>query len=196
GAGALHGRLLDLTLPVLGLEAADQLARALAHRIAILAERVDVDRLGEIADLGALHADAEVSPSDAEALHPGLVEDLGAPGEHRIEEDVLRSRDMPDDPGDGVEVLAGADAHLLVAEPVEHPLGGETLVAADAGGVHGAVLRQKQITHIHAGSPRGVNVRAHYAGSPSTRQGAPPGGEKGPDARRRPRAAPEAYPWY
>src|SRR5688500_450609 len=89
GGDALHGRLLDLALPVLRLEAADELAGALAHRVAILAERVEVDLLAELGDVRALHAHAEVRPVAAEPLHPRLVEDLVAPREHWVEDDVL-----------------------------------------------------------------------------------------------------------
>src|SRR3954470_13641534 len=80
GGGLLHRLRRRDALPVLGLEAAHELARARADRIAIRAQRADVDLARELADLGARHADAEVLARDAELRGPGVVEHLRPPG--------------------------------------------------------------------------------------------------------------------
>src|SRR5437867_13167407 len=116
GPGAEGALGLDrhLAIPVLGLEATDHLARAESHRVAVLAERAGVDLPRQLRDLGAGHADAEIVAGDAEPLHPRVVEDLGTPGQHRVDDDVLGPGDVPHEPRQRVEVLARSDAHLLV----------------------------------------------------------------------------------
>src|SRR5262249_3756215 len=91
-------------------------------------------------------------PGDVQLLHPRVVENLAPACEHGIQEDVLGAGHVPEDPGDRVEVLAGPHPELLLAEAVEYPLDGGGLVAGDVDGVHGAVLGQEQIAHVHGGS--------------------------------------------
>src|SRR5262249_29674742 len=77
--GPLQGRLLHLSLPVHGAEAADGLARAAAHRVAIFAQGGQIELPRHLRDLGTRHADAEIAPGDAEFLHPPVVENLRPP---------------------------------------------------------------------------------------------------------------------
>src|SRR5262249_42012156 len=128
GGGALETGGLDGSLPVIGTKRADDLPRPVPDGVAILAERVDVDLARQFRDLGGRHADAEVAPGDAEALAPLVVEDLGPPGEHGVEHDVLRAGDVPHDPRERVQVLARAHAHLLLAHAGEGALRRRALV--------------------------------------------------------------------
>jgi hypothetical protein len=112
-----------LTVPVLGFEAADDLARSAPDRVAILAERADIDLARELRGLGARHPDAEVATRDPEALGPPVLEDLRASAQHLIDHDVFRPRDVPHQPRQGVEILTRADAHLLIAQAGEGALG-------------------------------------------------------------------------
>src|SRR6185295_8115337 len=150
----LVGRVLDglrrrHAFPVLRLEAAHDLARTRADRVAVLAQRAQLDLTGELGHLGARHADAEVAAAEVELLGPAVVEHLRATGQHRIEEDVLGAGDVKDDPGDRVQVLAGPHTHLLVGETAVGALGRRHLVTADGSGVHGGVLLEEEIFCIH-----------------------------------------------
>jgi hypothetical protein len=140
-------------LPVRGREGGDDIPRAAADRVAIVAQGADVDLPGQLGHLGAGHADAEVAPADAEPPLPRVVEDLGAPGEGAVDHDVLGPRDVPHEPGQRVEVLARARPHLVVGEAAEGPLGQRGPVAAHRGGVHGAVLLQEEIARVHRRLP-------------------------------------------
>src|SRR5258705_9202050 len=70
GGGAFDGLGRHRTLPVLGLEAADHLARAAPHRVAVLAKRTELDLTRQLPDLGAGHADAEVAAGESPAPVP------------------------------------------------------------------------------------------------------------------------------
>src|SRR5262249_11329827 len=63
GCGLLLRLGRDVAAPV---EALHPLARAASHRVAILAERGEVDLLRQLADLWARHADPEIAARDAE----------------------------------------------------------------------------------------------------------------------------------
>src|SRR5688572_552597 len=73
GHPALEVGRLDVARPVAVLERAYDLARALADRVAILAESGHVDRGGERGDFVAGHPDAEVPARDVEPLEPCVV---------------------------------------------------------------------------------------------------------------------------
>src|SRR5207244_9660688 len=64
--GALDRRHRDLAPPVPRSEGPDDLARAASDHVAILPERGEVDLPGQLRDLGALHARAQITPRDAE----------------------------------------------------------------------------------------------------------------------------------
>src|SRR5262245_21294054 len=82
GGGALHGLGGRETLPVLGLEAADHLARAAAHGVAILAQRRDVDLPGQLRHFGARHSGSQIRSVHTEPLPPAVVEDLRPSRQH------------------------------------------------------------------------------------------------------------------
>src|SRR5262245_60098198 len=151
GRRTLEAGRLAHALPVLRLEAADHVARAPADRVAIFAERADVELPGQIPHFGARHADPEVAPRDAEPLHPRVVEYLVAAGEGGVHDDVLGARDMPHEPRDRVEVLARPHPHLVVGEAAERPLDERHLVATHRRRLHGRMLLEKEITRIHQG---------------------------------------------
>src|SRR5207245_8393885 len=104
GGGALDDLGRDRTFPVLGLEAADDLAGPTSHRVAVLAEGADVDLLRELGHLGARHADTEVRAADAEPLLPRLVDHLRLAGQHPVDPDVLRAGELPPPPRQRVPV--------------------------------------------------------------------------------------------
>src|SRR5215469_12334787 len=135
--GSLRG---DLALPVRGPVGTDDLTRAAAHRVPIVAEGSHVHRRAQRGHLGHAHADAEVGARDLEAGRPAIVEYLLASAHDDVGHDVLGTRDVPHDPRERVEILARAYPHLLVRETGEGPVGDGERVATHRGRVYGAVL--------------------------------------------------------
>ncbi len=146
GGGHLPG-------PVRSLKGTNDLARAAPHGVAIVAQRCQVYLPGQLRDFGAGHPDAEVSALDAEPPEPPVVEDLRARAEDGVHDDVFGACDVPHEPRQGVEVLARAHTHLLIAEPRKGTVRRRCLVARYRDRVHGAVLVEKQLTNIHVSPP-------------------------------------------
>src|SRR5262250_1039411 len=152
--GSLRG---DLALPVGGPVGTDDLTRAAAHRVPIIAEGSQVHHRAQRSYLGRAHADAEVGARDLEAGRPAIVEHLLASAHDDVGHDVLGTRDVPHDPRERVEILAWAYPHLLVRETGEGPLGDGELVAAHRGRVYGAVLFEEKVACVHAVQPSWVS---------------------------------------
>src|SRR5262245_23393514 len=89
GSCALGRGRFDLAFPVFGAVGADDLARAVAHGVAIVFERGDVDGRAQRRHLRHGHADAEVRTRDLETGRPAFVDDLVASVHDDIGHDVL-----------------------------------------------------------------------------------------------------------
>jgi hypothetical protein len=80
------------------VELADDVTGAQADGVAVLPQRAEIDLAGELGDLRARHADAEIAASDPEPLGPRVVEHLRPAGKDPADEDVLGARDVPHEP--------------------------------------------------------------------------------------------------
>src|SRR5919201_3002821 len=155
GRGRLERLRRQLAAPVGVLEAGDDLARAPADGVAILAQRGQIDRARELGDFRARHADPEVAARHAEPLGPRVVEDLRPARNQPIDDDVFGARDVPHQPRERVQVLTRPHTHLRVADAAERALGRGDGVAAHRDRLHRRMLREKELLGVHSFSSVG-----------------------------------------